>query len=73
MRFLTYEEAGGLIGVNRTTLYRWERQGRFPRRRQIGPNRVGYLASEVEAWMRSRPPVGSEDAVDVEAGGGRGN
>lgn len=42
------------IGVHMVTLWRWERAGRFPRRVRIGPNAVGWLEHEVDAWIRAR-------------------
>lgn len=43
------------VGVHRSTIRRWEREGIFPARRQIGPRRVGWLRSEVERFMASLP------------------
>jgi prophage regulatory protein len=43
-----------MTGLSRTTIWRAERGGHFPRRRQLTPGRVGWLASEVEAWMSAR-------------------
>lgn len=40
-----------LGGISRTTLWRWERRGLIPRKRQLGPNTVGWLESEIEAWF----------------------
>jgi prophage regulatory protein len=37
------------------TLDRWEAAGKFPRRRQIGPGIVGWLASEIAEWLNTRP------------------
>ena len=42
-------------GVSDITLDRWEADGKFPRRRQIGPGIVGWLASEIAEWQKSRP------------------
>ena len=38
-----------------STVWRWENSGNFPKRRQIGPNSVGWLESEVEDWIKTRP------------------
>ena len=38
-----------------STVWRWESVGNFPKRRQIGPNSVGWLATEVDAWIKTRP------------------
>lgn len=44
-------------GLSRTTAWRLERSGDFPRRRKISANAVGWLRSEVEAWVLSRAEV----------------
>jgi len=45
---------------SRTTIWREERAGRFPRRVQLSPGRVGWIGSEILDWIKSRPKVGSE-------------
>jgi len=40
--------------VSKTTIWRLERQGRFPKRIRISPRRVGWLQSEVDAWINER-------------------
>ncbi len=40
---------------NRSTLWRWERDGRFPARIEVAPNTIRWLRSEVRAWKASRP------------------
>jgi prophage regulatory protein len=42
-------------GLSRTTIYECVKRGLFPRQRHLGPRRVAWLASEVRAWMASRP------------------
>ena len=54
-RILTEGEVQRIAGnPSHSTLWRWQRIGVFPRRRKIGPNRVGWLASEVEAWLKEK-------------------
>jgi prophage regulatory protein len=50
-RFLREREVRSMTGLSRTTRWRLERIGQFPRRRQISPGAVGWLESEVLAWM----------------------
>lgn len=41
---------------SRTTLWRMVRDGVFPKPRSIGTGRkIGFLESEVTAWIESRP------------------
>jgi prophage regulatory protein len=42
-------------GLSRATVYRYVGRGQFPKHRRIGPGRVAWVASEVIAWMASRP------------------
>ena len=42
-------------GLSRSSIYSYVAQGLFPRQRRLGPRRVGWLASEVRAWIASRP------------------
>lgn len=44
-----------ITGLSRTTIWRLERAGDFPRRLRLGPNAVGWDAAEVEGWLASRP------------------
>lgn len=42
-------------GLSRSTIYDYVGRGLFPAQRQLGPRRVAWLASEVRAWIASRP------------------
>ena len=43
-----------LTGLSRSTRWRLEREGKFPQKRQLSAKSVGWLASEVEEWVRTR-------------------
>lgn len=43
------------VGYRRSTIYEMIRKGRFPSSIRLGPNRVGWRESEIDAWIRSRP------------------
>ena len=63
-RFVREKEVERLTGLSRTTRWRLERQGKFPRRRQISTNAVAWLASEIHAWMTERSaPIEPEAAA----------
>ncbi|TAL01836.1 MAG: AlpA family phage regulatory protein [Rhodospirillaceae bacterium] len=47
-------EVAKITSLSRSTRWRGERAGWFPRRRQISPNRVGWLKSEIAAWLEER-------------------
>lgn len=65
-RIIRIADVQVLVGVGRSTVYRWEAEGAFPRRRQVGPGVVGWLESEVLEWLASRP-VAVADAPAVRA------
>lgn len=53
--YLNAREVSQLVGVSKTTLWRMERAGQFPSRRQVSPGRVAWLTSEVERWVCEAP------------------
>jgi prophage regulatory protein len=62
-RFMREPEVRRITGLSRTTRWRLERVGKFPRRRQLSANAVGWLASEIRAWMADQSaPVEPEAA-----------
>lgn len=54
MEILSIKQTCQRIGVSRTTLWQLTRDGGFPRPVEITDKRRGYVASEVEAWIRAR-------------------
>lgn len=70
-RLIREVEIAALTGLSRTARYQMERRGEFPPRRRIGARHVGWLASEVEQWLRGRPradgravpPTGAVDSA----------
>ncbi len=54
---LRWPEVKALTSLSRTTAWRFERAGTFPKRRQLGANSVAWLESEVFQWINSRPTV----------------
>ena len=56
-RILDKRDVSEVTGVSTVTLWRMEKAGQFPRRRQITPGRVGWLQSEVLQWIESRRPI----------------
>lgn len=51
--------------ISASTLWRWTQTGIFPAPKQIGPNRVGWLSSEIEEWMNSRPDTNTQEVANV--------
>jgi len=59
---LTKKEVVAATARSATSLWRDVKAGTFPAPRQIGPGRVGWLKSEVQAWLESCPVVTSKAA-----------
>ena len=45
-------------GLSPSTIWRYEKAGDFPRRVQLGPNSVGWIAEDVDAWVERRGRIG---------------
>ncbi len=54
MRALTKRAVTGRVCYSGNHINRMEAAGRFPRRIKIGPNRVGWLESEIDDWIAAR-------------------
>ncbi len=50
-RFLREAEVRHMIGLSRTTRWRLERAGKFPKRIKISENASANLESQIVAWM----------------------
>ncbi|MBO0612962.1 AlpA family transcriptional regulator [Thiothrix fructosivorans] len=50
-RILREPEIIHRTGLSRSTLLRWEKQGKFPKRRKLGSWLVGWLESDFQAWL----------------------
>ena len=53
-RFLHLPEVLNLVGVTRSTLYRWMDAGFFPRQISVGGNSFVWVESAVTAWMKGQ-------------------
>lgn len=58
--FIRVDEVSRLVALSRSTLWRLERQGKFPARRQLSARAVGWLIDEVEAWIAARTRASAE-------------
>lgn len=64
-RFLRADETIALSGLSRTTLWRLEGAGNFPARRRLSVGAVGWLKSEVEAWIEARQTITVDNCKPV--------
>ena len=69
-RFVREPECLKMTGLSRITRWRLERKGTFPKRRQISPNCIAWLESELHEWVETRKrgpapaPKFSSDATE---------
>lgn len=54
LRFLRFPAIRACTGLSRSTIWRLERRGDFPRHRRISRNAVAWVKGEVLAWMRAK-------------------
>ena len=60
-RLITYDDlATRGIRYSKVTLWRWEKQGKFPQRVPIGAARYGYVESEIDAYVDAK--IAARDA-----------
>ena len=53
-RFVREPECKHITGLSRTTRWRLERAGLFPKRHKISPNAIAWLESTIQEWLRGR-------------------
>ena len=53
-RFVRLPEVLNLVGVTRSTLYRWMDEGTFPKQIHLGPRTIVWNEREVVQWMEDR-------------------
>jgi prophage regulatory protein len=63
IRILSKKELRQLVLYSPAHIDRLEKAGRFPKRVQLGPCRVGWIEAEVLAWLETR--IKQRDARDT--------
>ncbi len=54
LKLLRFPAIRERTGLSRTTIWRLERRGDFPKHRRISTNAVAWVEEEVLSWIRSR-------------------
>ena len=54
MRILSKRQLKELVLYSTQHIARLEKAGKFPKRVQLGPNRVGWVEEEVLDWLQAR-------------------
>ena len=58
LRFIRFATVRDRTGLSRSTIWRLERQGAFPKHRRISTNAVGWLEQEINEWVLWRARAG---------------
>jgi prophage regulatory protein len=53
-RLLPFREVAQRVALSRSTIWRMERAGQFPKRRRLSVNKVAWWEPEIEEWLRTR-------------------
>ncbi|HSS52108.1 MAG TPA: helix-turn-helix domain-containing protein [Thermoanaerobaculia bacterium] len=61
-------QAARLLGISRTTLYRWEAAGRLAPRVILGPGTSGWREEDLAAFIAAAPRGGPEHVPEAEKG-----
>ncbi len=54
-RLLRRRQVEEVTGLTRSSIYRLMQTGQFPRPVRVGPAAVRWRASDITAWLESRP------------------
>jgi len=54
LRLLRFPAIRERTGLSRSTIWRLERRGAFPRHRRISANAVAWIEDEINDWIRER-------------------
>jgi prophage regulatory protein len=52
---LRIADVAGITKISRSTIYEMVNRDIFPRPRKIGKRAVGWLATDIQNWIESRP------------------
>ena len=53
-RIIRIKELTDMVGLSRTTIWRMENYGSFPKRISLGVNSVGLKLNEVNEWLKNK-------------------
>ena len=54
IRILNIKQVRERTSLSAPTIWRKERRGEFPARRQLTVNRIGWIEAEIESWLADR-------------------
>lgn len=53
-RIIRKPELLNMIGLSDPTIWRMEKEGKFPKRLRLGGNSCGWMESEITGWLTER-------------------
>jgi prophage regulatory protein len=53
LRIMRLNEVKAVTGLSKTTIYRFEKEGRFPSRVSLGERSVGWFEDDIQAFLMS--------------------
>ena len=53
-RIVRFPAVNAMTALSRSTIWRLERDGLFPKRRQLSARACGWIVDEIEQWIRER-------------------
>jgi prophage regulatory protein len=54
MEYLNSKTIVKMTSLSRVTIWRLERDGKFPKRVQLSPRRVGWREDEIQEWISKK-------------------
>lgn len=54
MRIMRIDEVTLVAGLKRTSVYKYMAHGTFPKPVALGDRAVGWVSTEIEAWVKAR-------------------
>lgn len=55
------------LKIHPVTLWRWRRDGNFPKPVRLGARLIGFRASDIEAWLNRNQSSDTESGVQPQA------
>jgi len=59
-RAIRFKELKNIVPASRSTIFRWDREGKFPKHFNLGKNSVSWLASEVAQCIKNQSKSAGE-------------
>jgi len=58
-RFIREHECYRITGLSSVMRWLLEKEGKFPKRHKLSDNTIGWLSSDLEAWIESKVQMAS--------------